>query len=290
MSNHFLVRLQANVNRFGTLRLANRAFRSLTSPTWVSRRLFGRDMHMDLARTSAQKLLFLEGERFVEERHVLRTLLKPGMTVVDVGANIGYYMLLADQCVGPSGRIICVEPSVENLPELRRNIDANALRNVELHEVALGAENGEVGLKTGINSGVAELGQAEHVVPVQRLDALVSDRVDFLKIDVEGYEGQVIEGASRLIETFRPTIFLEMHPHLVGRFGYSVDGVLGMISPHYTKMTFLAKTKRSQSPVGKALSRYLNVNTIKAVPDNQQYLQSLSGDVDLHAFWVVFEP
>lgn len=289
MSNHYLPKLLANVNRFGTLRLANRAFSGLPTPTWVSRPLFGREMHMDLSRCSAQRLLYLEGERFVDERHVLRRLLKPGMTVVDVGANIGYYMLLADQCVGAAGKIICIEPSVENLPELRRNVEANGLANVTLHEVALGAEDGEVGLKSGINSGVAELGQAEHVVPVRRLDSLVSERVDFMKIDVEGYEGHVIAGAGGLIEKHRPTVFLEMHPHLIGRFGHSVDGILQMIAPHYSKMTFLAKSAAAESFIGKLTSRYFGKNTIEPVADNKSYLASLARDVDLHAFWVVFE-
>jgi len=288
-SNHALVRLQASFNRFGTLRLANRAFRELPSPTWVKLPLFGRDMHLDLSRTSAQKLLYLEGERFIEERHVLRTLMRPGMTVVDVGANIGYYMLLAEQCVGPSGKIICIEPSVENLPELRRNVQENGLTNVTLIEVALGAEDGEVGLKAGINSGVADASQAPYVVPVRRLDAIMTERIDFLKIDVEGYEGQVIAGAGRLIEAHRPTLFLELHPHLIGRFGHSIDGIIEAIAPHYSKVTYLARSTHSESFVGKLMSRYFSCNVLRPVTDSQEFRAAMGLDIDMHAFWVVFQ-
>ena len=87
-------RFRAIVWRFRTLRLAHSLFDRLPGSTVLARPFCGFNLHIDVQRSNAQKLLYLEGERFVAERHILRGLLKPGMRVADVGANIGYYTLL----------------------------------------------------------------------------------------------------------------------------------------------------------------------------------------------------
>jgi FkbM family methyltransferase len=83
-------------------------------------------------------LLYLKGERFLEERCLFRNLVEPGMTVVDVGANIGYYMILFRELVGERGKVVCFEPYRENLKEIRRNRDKNNFGNVSV--LAKGSE------------------------------------------------------------------------------------------------------------------------------------------------------
>jgi FkbM family methyltransferase len=284
------LKLWASINRFGTLRLANRYLHKLPTPTWVVTRVFGGQMHMDLSRSTAQQLLLLEGERFVEERSVLREMLRPGMTVVDVGANIGYYLLLFQETTGQGGATILIEPSEENLPELRRNIQANQTGRVLLHEVALGAEEGEIGLHAGINSGIADASEAAHVVKIRRLDSLVTERVDLLKIDVEGYEGQVLAGAGALIERSRPKIFLELHPHIVGKFGYSLRGILGDLSKHYQDIRLYEKRESGAGLLTKFGVRYLGWNGLRRIEDTEAYLERYSKDSPPHTFWAVCEP
>lgn len=245
---------------------------------------------MELSRSDAQQLLFLEGERFVEERTLLRRLLRPGMTVADVGANIGYYLLLFQQAVGPTGRIICIEPSEENLPELRKNIKANRVGEALLHEVALGIEDGEIGLRSGINSGIVPLANASHIVPIRRLDSLVTERVDLLKINVEGYEGQVLGGAGALIERDRPVIFLELHPHIVGKFGFTVRGILSDLARHYPSIRLFEKAENDGRFLTKLAVRYFGRDGLVEVKDKERYLDKYGENSPPHTFWAVCEP
>lgn len=81
-------------------------FRQLPTPCRTTRKLFGYDLHLDLSRSSAQQLLYLMGERFIGERILFQRLVRPGMTVVDVGANIGYHTLLFETLVGDGGELL----------------------------------------------------------------------------------------------------------------------------------------------------------------------------------------
>lgn len=274
--------------RFGTLARANRLFSGLPSGTWSTRRLFGHKIDLDVSRSTAQQLLVLEGERAVEERHLLRRLLRPGMTAVDVGANIGYYLLLIEQVVGSRGKVICIEPSSENLPELRRNIATNNFANVTLHEVALGDHEGEVGLRTGINSGIAIQDGAAYSVPLRRLDALVDEPVHFLKVDVEGYEGQVLAGADGLLANHKPLLFLELHPHIVGRFGYSVRGILDGLGRHYGQITLYERQRpEEQTLFDKIATRYFSRDSFRVVADPDAYVAHFDQGDKPHTYWAV---
>jgi len=285
-----ILRILAQFMRFGTLRLAHHAYSGLPAPAWRERRLFGGRLHVDASRSEAQQLLLLEGERFLEERDVVASLLRPGMTVVDVGANIGYYLLLFQRSTGDRGCVICVEPSVENLPELKRNIAANPVGRIQLHEVAIGEGEGEIGLRSGINSGVVDVEQGAHVVQVKPLDAVAGEHVDMLKIDVEGYEGQVLAGAAALIARDRPAIFLELHPHLVPRFGHSIDGILGELAKTYTDIRLFERREHRGGFLAKIAVRYFGANGLREIADAPAYVRHYSRDMTPHTFWAVCRP
>ena len=153
-----MARAFSRVFRFRELAIARTLFQSVDHPTRVTRPFCGAQLHLDLNRCDMQKLVYLIGDRIITEQQLVRRYVKPGMRVLDVGANIGYYLLLFEELVGPRGEVICVEPSPENLPELRANIANNGFSNVLLHEVAVGASEGTAAIKSGINSGVATLG------------------------------------------------------------------------------------------------------------------------------------
>ena len=140
------------------------------------------------------------------KRRDLRNFLKPGMTFIDVGGNRGDFSLLAARAVGPTGRVVTVEPAPENCDCLRKMIETNKLTNMEVVQAALWDEDGEgelhLATKTGWHSltprpGLAEVGTV--AVRLVKLDNLVEelgiDRVDAVKIDVEGAEIQVLLGA-----------------------------------------------------------------------------------------------
>jgi FkbM family methyltransferase len=169
--------------------------------------------------------LYVCGSFEPNEFAFLDRVLKPGMVFVDVGANDGYYTLFAAQRVGPSGRVLAIEPSTRERANLERNIARNGLGNVKVVPLALGATCGTAGLRLAqsAHSGHNTLGgfandgvQAESVeqVKVCMLDSLAGelalDRIDVMKIDVEGAEASVIAGAREVLARTQPVIVLEI--------------------------------------------------------------------------------
>jgi FkbM family methyltransferase len=144
--------------------------------------------------------------------------------VLDVGANIGM-TALALSSICPRGRIAAIEPVPRNFQYLKRNVSQSGLRNIKLFNFALGSSEGAV-LMQGHPSNFACSFVADNYtipaddhfsqrVPVKRLDdifpELSLDRLDFLKVDVEGFELEVLAGAKDILNTYKPIVFLEMN-------------------------------------------------------------------------------
>jgi FkbM family methyltransferase len=258
----YLARLIALFWRFGTLRLVKRLPNSTKSTFILHRSFAGAQLYLDVSRADAQGILFLAGERCVAERFLLAKLVTPGMRIADVGGNIGYYTLLLRQLTGPSGAIITIEPSPENLPELRLNIEGNKLQNVKLLEVAVGAESGKVSLIKGMNSGVVPLNEGSYEVPIQTLDEILTERIDLLKIDVEGYEGYVLEGARNVIKRDRPIIFLEFHPTAIARCGHSFESIHALLAPSYSSISYYDVAHPS-SAIRKVATNYFGMDSCR---------------------------
>jgi len=148
---------------------------------------------------------------------------RPGMTVVDVGANIGYYSLLASRLVGPSGRVIAIEPNSENCRLLLTSLAEAEAKNVDLLPVACSREIGWAYFSShfGSNGGFIPDDDLVHrpgtVVPVFPLDTLVRGKVDFLKLDVEGAEALVVAGAREVLSTSRPVVTTEFSCDMLTR-------------------------------------------------------------------------
>lgn len=151
-------------------------------------------------------------------------LVKPGMHVADVGANFGYYSLLMSDLIGPTGRLIAVEPNPPVVEMLRRTLDLNGFAGRStVVAAAAGSNEGEGRLFVPVgepkNAMLVGAG-AEHddaalvAVPICSLDALLGDcpRVDFLKIDAEGAEEDIVVGLGQTIARWRPRIVLEFNP------------------------------------------------------------------------------
>ncbi len=140
-------------------------------------------------------------------------VVKPGDVVYDVGAHFGYYTLLASKLVGPEGRVLAFEPSPPNLARLYRHIELNRYSNVQVLELAIGDREGIVRFEARAGSGLGHLaadGPTE--VKVTRLDALQGHPLPkVIKIDVEGAEVGVLQGAASLLAAAKPSIFLSLH-------------------------------------------------------------------------------
>jgi FkbM family methyltransferase len=145
--------------------------------------------------------------------------LRMGGVFYDVGANIGIFSLLATTFVGAQGQIVAFEPEENNLACLRRTL-ANDFPNIKLYEIALGNADGVMHFdrRGGAFSGrlVVEGTAAFETVPVRvrSIDSLIAEGLpppDLIKIDVEGGEGSVLEGAKNLLERGRCMVLCEMH-------------------------------------------------------------------------------
>lgn len=149
--------------------------------------------------------------------------IRPGETVVDCGAHIGAFALMAARRVGPSGRVLAFEPGPETLALLRENAARAALHQLEIHACALGDRDGTAELFVGTgpqgNPAADALfrspGRRAVQVPLRRLDTVLKEagvaRVDHLKIDIEGAELLALSGAAEtLSRTHR--VVMEVHP------------------------------------------------------------------------------
>jgi len=165
--------------------------------------VFGLRMVLDLSDLIQRNIYLGSGER--QETSLLRSYLRPGMTFVDVGANVGYYSALASSAVR-DGRVIAFEPNPYASERLAAWIKRNGVQNVTVCPVALGALAGSaaiyIGNETNRTSSMAGGAGPGTQISVRTLDdemeRLGVTRIHVLKIDVDGYESQVLAGASRL--------------------------------------------------------------------------------------------
>jgi FkbM family methyltransferase len=190
-------------------------------------RVDGMALRVDLRDEGVGVPLYVRRAYEPRESAFVRRVLRPGMTVVDVGANLGYYALLAGRAVGPTGRVLAIEPDPQNFELLAENLRANRAGNVSPVNVALGAAPGTALLhRSPDNFGDHRLfgdGTRPTVpVPVVVFDELV-DRLGFLdlvKIDVQGYEHHVARGMTRtLARGGVGTVLAEFWPHGIARAG-----------------------------------------------------------------------
>ena len=141
---------------------------------------------------------------------------KKGDVVVDVGANIGYYTVLLADKVGKKGKIYAFEPDLANFEILEKNIKANKLENIVAIKAAVGSKQGKLKLyKSEENYGDHRLyGKEKGIeeVKIVKLDDVIKEKIDLIKIDTQGWEPEVIEGAKKIIEKWKPIMFLEYSP------------------------------------------------------------------------------
>lgn len=155
---------------------------------------------------------YLLGTTEPDEQAWLAARLCPGDVFYDVGANIGFHTVIAARLVGNAGTVVAFEPLPENAAQLRRNVELNSFANVEVVEAALSDGTGFANLSGSghrTRRTLTKLGGVE--VRTFRLDDWEGPPPDLLKIDVEGAELVVLEGALETIRRHRPDMLIEVH-------------------------------------------------------------------------------
>jgi len=177
----------------------------------------------------------LSGTRFFQN------MLQPGMTVIDVGANSGYYSIIAARLVGSHGHVHGFEPLAGPLEKFKRNVEINDFHNITIYQRAVGRRNGDCLVfpsNAENNDGLGSIlpGHGRSDVPeraeMTSLDSFLSEvptrKVDLIKVDVEGSEGEVFAGAKNLLASPQgPAIMFESFDispivESLGRYGYEV--------------------------------------------------------------------
>ena len=161
---------------------------------------------------------------------VMRESVVPGATVVDVGANIGYFSLMAATLVGPAGKVLCIEPSQRNLQRLCEHLWMNRCGVATVLSAAAGRASGwaDVSFPTYNNAGAATL-RTVHTTQPQRTLLVALDDVfeahsispDFMKLDVEGYELEALMGMERTLRRCSPVVVCELTDDFLREVGQS---------------------------------------------------------------------
>ena len=234
----------------GRYRATNWVGRYQTDPFWAR-------MPADLGslwfrcalRDRTMREVCFTGRYEPQETALLQLLLRPGMTFVDVGANWGYFSLAAAQMVGPAGRVVSVEADPRACRTLRANMARNKLDAVAVVEMAASDRSGTLQLQEyeadasdsgsyGVTSTttVVDGGRAFTVAARALDDALDEagvDRVDLLKMDIEGGEARALAGLQRrLVDRRIDRILLEVHPSHLRDQDSSAAAVVGALRAH----------------------------------------------------------
>lgn len=176
----------------------------LLKPNYVN--IFGGRLFIQKKQDIQSTSLVLFKEYEPNQTNLIKSIVKKGDTVIDIGANIGYYTLLMSKLVGKEGKVISFEPEENNLKLLRKTISTNKLKNVELIEGVANNKDGIVQLsiskhnKGGHNLlGVDELKKIK--VNSHKIDNLLNgEKPSFVKIDVEGAEQFVLDGGKKVFK------------------------------------------------------------------------------------------
>lgn len=158
-------------------------------------------------------------------QRALVALIRPAMTVYDIGANMGFLSVLAARLTGPQGRVISFEPVPQNAERVDYNAFLNSFQNISVIREALGAENRSASFQTSAESGwgrvsegrEAPLGEFLGNIEVQMRtlpDSIVHNLLpspDVIKIDIEGAETELLRGAHEFFLHCRPALLIELH-------------------------------------------------------------------------------
>lgn len=191
----------------------------------------GTIFYLDLRQRMCHGLFFMRGQphEYGTEKALLQ-LLHSGDTFIDVGANVGYYTVAAGQLVGPSGRVVAIEPQPQALSILRLNAQ-NLGANVIVVPSAVSDLEGETSFyirSAGDTSSFFPDELAREIkVKVETLDNLCEklSAVNFVKIDVEGYEMDVLRGARKTLSKHRPWVYFELLDEMVTNGRISVSDI-----------------------------------------------------------------
>jgi FkbM family methyltransferase len=213
-----------SMTRYTLNRMLLKLNRDIFGKKYVQRKIHSYRMNLNLHDQGIGKTLLLFGSREEDHKYILEQELKPGMTVLDLGANVGYYALMESNLVGPTGHVYAVEPHPNNFKELQNNIALNNKQDhVTFYNLAgsntCSTEKLYVSKMSNLHSLYKEASHNnKDVIEIKTItiSEFIKNKknIDFLRMDVEGYEIEVFEGMQAALKNninFRPSILFETH-------------------------------------------------------------------------------
>jgi FkbM family methyltransferase len=179
---------------------------------------------------------------------IFEKYLNLGDTFIDIGANLGYMSINASKIVGPKGKIISFEPDNTIYNLLENNISLNNVENIKLNKIGLSNYNGEASFNIATESGLSRLEnknnnleglilQTKITIKVKTLDSFLSEnnftnlKIKMIKIDVEGHELNILQGAINLLKDSKPIIILEINPGALIQNDLSLTNIVNFLDP-----------------------------------------------------------
>lgn len=181
------------------------------------------NMGLDLKENSIHKQLILDRIREKRATLIMKEFIEPEDIILELGANIGYYVLIESSNLSDKGFIYAIEPGQDNVQLLKKNIKLNNIKNIEIYELAMSDKKGisKLYLNRASNfySLINDTNTSRYIeVPTNTVDNFLKNKkhITFLRMDIEGYEVEVIKGMKKTLKdkNFKK-LFVEIHPHLV---------------------------------------------------------------------------
>ncbi len=251
------------------------AMRRIDPPARVVTQVAGRFlMDLDLSE-NLQGILYYYGYYERALTRLIEETIRPGSVMVDVGANIGTFSLLAASL---GARCHAFEASPDNCEALRRNIGINQFTGITVHECALSDHSGETAFYLYEETGARNMcGQnalfrrgagREIRVPLETLDSALGDlpRIDFIKSDVEGADFLVLRGARSILETHHPIVVVEAYEELASKLGGSIAEILDILWGQGYDVSRL--TRSGLEPISKSSAPFALATLVARFPSS----------------------
>lgn len=217
------------------------------------------DGHKMLLDSTDSLYLSINGEYEVLETSLVKKVVKPGNIVVDIGAHIGYYTLIFAKLVGPTGKVFAFEPDPENFSLLKKNIEMNGYKNVILVQKAVADKNSKIKLylseKNKGDHRIYDSFDNREVVEVEaiKLDDYLKDyldKINFIKMDIEGAEGGAILGMKNLLaQNKNIKLISEFWPIGLKRFGITAAEYLKILLAEGFTLYQINENKKKIVPI-----------------------------------------
>ena len=240
-------------------RLTHLYFIKVKKQQYYIKNIFNYTMILNLKDKGLSRALMFFGKRELEHKYLLENYLQEGSTVLDLGANIGYYACMEAKIIGGKGHIIAIEPHTDNLRLLRINIDLNGIKKIT---TVVHGGGGDV-------SGTADLHISDHSnlhtflkdknsngqvikVPIYTFQQIIDNygEIDFLRMDIEGFEVNVLRSLLKSLPSMikKPTILFETHLPKYSSDHNLVDIMSELFTLGY-RPTAIASNERSGCPL-----------------------------------------